>query len=97
MLGHQGGFNKISNAYIYQSWKKYISRCNAHALSTILHNLVLFTLAMVIAFYNFYIIDKNNINVTINGRIILKITLYIMSARELDSADSGQYLVLDIL
>jgi hypothetical protein len=56
MPGHQGGFNKIPNADIRQSWKKYVTRYNAHALSTVLRNLLLFTLATVIVFCDVYVI-----------------------------------------
>jgi len=66
MLGHQAGFNNITNADMYISKlgeKKYITRYNAHALSTVLNNLVLlFTLAKVIVFCNLCIIVMNNIN-----------------------------------
>jgi len=70
MLGHQDGFNKIPNAdmYTYKSWKKYITRYDAHVLSKILHKFVLFTLAKVIVFCKVYIIVMNTITLSIMGR-----------------------------
>ena len=65
--------------YISKLEKKYVTRYNAHALSTVPHNLLLLTLATVIKFCNAYIIVMDSINVIISGRIILKIILYISS------------------
>jgi len=54
--------------YTYKSWKKYITRYDAHVLSKILHKFVLFTLAKVIVFCKVYIIVMNTITLSIMGR-----------------------------